>query len=140
MLSNHFQPLVAELLRSFNEILLYFFMISTMWLVGFQMVLLFIWTWVLSICLFVSLRIQSECKKIRTRVTPNTDTFYEVWLFIKKKGTKIITDFYPSHYVDLNNTNAKSGMFWATKRMFGTIMLLYYAWNTAVLSKVKAKR
>ena len=27
---------------------------------------------------FVSLRIQSECGKIRTIITPNTDTFYEV--------------------------------------------------------------
>ena len=26
----------------------------------------------------VSLRIQSECRKIRTRVTPNTDTFHAV--------------------------------------------------------------
>ena len=26
----------------------------------------------------VSLRIQSECEKIRTRITPNTDTFYTV--------------------------------------------------------------
>ena len=28
---------------------------------------------------FVSLRIQSECGKIRTRTNPNTDTFYAVW-------------------------------------------------------------
>ena len=28
----------------------------------------------------VSLRIQSECRKIRTRITPNTDTFYVVAL------------------------------------------------------------
>ena len=27
---------------------------------------------------FVSLRIQSKCGKIRTRITPNTDTFYAV--------------------------------------------------------------
>ena len=26
----------------------------------------------------VSLRIQSECQKIRTRITPNTDTFHAV--------------------------------------------------------------
>ena len=26
----------------------------------------------------VSLRIQSECRKMRTRITPNTDTFYGV--------------------------------------------------------------
>ena len=26
----------------------------------------------------VSLRIQSECRKTRTRITPNTDTFYAV--------------------------------------------------------------
>ena len=28
----------------------------------------------------VSLRIQSECGKIRTRITPNTDTFYAVMI------------------------------------------------------------
>ena len=28
----------------------------------------------------VSLRIQSECGKMRTRITPNTDTFYAVLL------------------------------------------------------------
>ena len=27
----------------------------------------------------VSLRIQAECRKIRTRITPNTDTFHAVW-------------------------------------------------------------
>ena len=30
----------------------------------------------------VSLRIQSECEKIRTRKTPNTDTFYAVEVYI----------------------------------------------------------
>ena len=29
---------------------------------------------------FVSLRIQYECRKIRTRITPNTDTFYAVFI------------------------------------------------------------
>ena len=29
---------------------------------------------------FISLRIQSECGKIRTRITPNTDTFYAVFV------------------------------------------------------------
>ena len=28
---------------------------------------------------FVSLRIQSKCEKIRTRITPNMDTFYAVY-------------------------------------------------------------
>ena len=28
----------------------------------------------------VSLRIQSECGKMRTRITPNTDTFYVVFV------------------------------------------------------------
>ena len=28
--------------------------------------------------LVISLRIQSECEKMRTRITPNTDTFYAV--------------------------------------------------------------
>ena len=30
----------------------------------------------------VSLRIQSNCRKIRTRITPNTDTFYEVSFYL----------------------------------------------------------
>ena len=30
----------------------------------------------------VSLRIQSECRKMRTKITPNTDTFYAVLLLI----------------------------------------------------------
>ena len=29
----------------------------------------------------VSLRIQSKCGKIRTRITPNTDTFYAVYIY-----------------------------------------------------------
>ena len=29
----------------------------------------------------VSLRIQSECNKIQTKITPNTDTFYAVQLY-----------------------------------------------------------
>ena len=32
----------------------------------------------------VSLRIQSECGKMRTRITPNTDTFHAVWVARKK--------------------------------------------------------
>ena len=32
----------------------------------------------------VSLRIQSECGKMRTRITPNTDTFYAVLITNKK--------------------------------------------------------
>ena len=31
----------------------------------------------------VSLRIQSKCGKMRTRITPNTDTFYVVWNIAK---------------------------------------------------------
>ena len=34
----------------------------------------------------VSLRIQSECGKIRTRITPNTDTFYAVKLIDINRG------------------------------------------------------
>ena len=37
----------------------------------------------------VSLRIQSKCRKIRTRITPNTVTFYpmiKLWLFNKLFG------------------------------------------------------
>ena len=35
----------------------------------------------------ISLRIQSECGKIRTRRTPNTDTFYAVQLSIWRRET-----------------------------------------------------
>ena len=30
---------------------------------------------------WVSLRIQSQCGKMRTRIIPNTGTFYSVWIF-----------------------------------------------------------
>ena len=33
----------------------------------------------------VSLRIQFQCGKIRTRITPNTDTFYAVKVMLRKK-------------------------------------------------------
>ena len=33
----------------------------------------------------ISLRIQPECVKIRTRITPNMDTFHAVFLFRKEK-------------------------------------------------------
>ena len=36
----------------------------------------------------VSLRIQSECRKIRTRITPNTDTFYAVVVFRKGESSQ----------------------------------------------------
>ena len=42
----------------------------------------------------VLLRIQSECGKIRTRTTPNTNTFYEV----KAKQIKEIISFLHPHY------------------------------------------
>ena len=35
-----------------------------------------------------SLRIQSECGKIRTRITPNTDTFYAVTFSAKEAARK----------------------------------------------------
>ena len=35
----------------------------------------------------LSLRIQSECWKIRTRITPNTDTFYAVHGLVKYTKT-----------------------------------------------------
>ena len=40
--------------------------------------------------ILVCLRIQSECGKIRTRITPNTDTFYEVVLTLKLRIIIII--------------------------------------------------
>ena len=39
----------------------------------------------------VSLRIQSECGKIRTRCTPNTDTFHEV---IAYRKSKLLSDYF----------------------------------------------
>ena len=35
---------------------------------------------------FVSLHIQSECEKMRTRITPNTDTFYAVLPELNERG------------------------------------------------------
>ena len=42
----------------------------------------------------VSLRIQSECGKIRTRKTPKTDTFHKVWFF------NFSSDSTPSQMID----------------------------------------
>ena len=39
-----------------------------------------------------SLRIQSECGKIRTRIIPNTDTFYVVYKLLEKEE-------FPSDYL-----------------------------------------
>ena len=36
----------------------------------------------------VSFRVQSECEKIRTRITPNTETFYAVKSAVKKTKHK----------------------------------------------------
>ena len=38
----------------------------------------------------VSLRIQSQCGKMRTRISPNTDTFYAVMLHITFLGSKML--------------------------------------------------
>ena len=37
----------------------------------------------------VSLRMQSECEKIRTRITPNTDTFHAVYFFWGVSSSRI---------------------------------------------------
>ena len=45
----------------------------------------------------VSLRIQSECREMRTKITPNTDTFYAVklgFLIRKPSYNLILTDRY----------------------------------------------
>ena len=43
----------------------------------------------------VSLRIQSECGKMRTRITPNTDTFHAVKLINNElKCTEIFNNFF----------------------------------------------
>ena len=46
--------------------------------------------------LSVSLRIQSECRKIWIRITPNTDSFYSVLLFQSDYFFKNVT--FPYHY------------------------------------------
>ena len=43
----------------------------------------------------VSLRIQSECEKVRTRITPNTDTFYAV----KVSAKSLTTVFDEVHFI-----------------------------------------
>ena len=37
----------------------------------------------MSVFAVILVRIQSECRKLRTRITPNTDTFYAVVYFRK---------------------------------------------------------
>ena len=45
----------------------------------------------------VSLRIQSECRKIRARITPNTDTFHAVSVMkLLREVTRTLTSLYPS--------------------------------------------
>ena len=50
-----------------------------------------------------SLRIQSKCGKMRTRITPNTDTFYAVYRFLSAITTKSICEkcFTFPRFVDL---------------------------------------
>ena len=43
----------------------------------------------------VSLRIQSECGKMRTRITPNTDTFYAVTTFSISKTKRYNKKYHP---------------------------------------------
>ena len=56
----------------------------------------------------VSLRIQSECSKIRTRITPNTGTFYAVitlripYPLLKSKTGN--NDFYPNAMIQTKYT------------------------------------
>ena len=39
----------------------------------------------------VSLSIQSKCGKMRTRITPNTDTFHAVCLYLRFYGTTLLS-------------------------------------------------
>ena len=48
----------------------------------------------------------------------------------------MINDFCLSHYIELNNTNAKPGKFWAAKQYFGAIVLFYHPRDTALPSKL----
>ena len=54
----------------------------------------------------VSLRIQSECRKMRTRTTPNTDTFYVVFMIKKYCFFNWIYFKFELHY--LRCVNSKS--------------------------------
>ena len=51
---------------------------------------------------FVSLRIQYKCKKIRTRIAPNTDTFHTVYFILERRKLKILVSI--SYYVKLWTT------------------------------------
>ena len=53
----------------------------------------------------VSLRVQSECGKIRTRVTPNTGTFYTLLLsnFFTESGKCLINQSYHSYQAYFDN-------------------------------------
>ena len=57
----------------------------------------------------------------------------------KKPCTNIITDFYLSYWIDLNNTSAKLGIFWAAIRYFGGIKLgSFEKWSTLYPKKFYA--
>ena len=56
----------------------------------------------------VSLRIHSKCEKMRTRITPNTDTFYAVVIMLVRRidrylmlSIKVIFNI-RSHFAPLN--------------------------------------
>ena len=65
---------------------------------------------------FVYLRIQSECGKIRTRISPNTDTFYGVSHMNRKQRWKLVNVF-----IQWSKTN--SGIF--------------HGWNVFTLSLLR---
>ena len=49
----------------------------------------------------VSLRIQSKCGKIRTRITPNMSTFYAVFeesLYLEEDGLHLLEERYYNDY------------------------------------------
>ena len=49
----------------------------------------------------ISLRIQSKCGKIRTRITPNTSTFYAVFeesLYLEEDGLHLLEERYYNDY------------------------------------------
>ena len=84
----------------------------------------------------VSLRIQSECGKIRTRITPNTDTVYPVFSFWETYTSFALTRSTPHQKMELDALNQKIRLNCDTLRSDRRLCEAH--WNIPDIQKAKA--